>query len=85
MSRTQKKKKFKQKDGKMKNYMRESLMILFSVFSILEKLLLSALFCPSVTASSLQGIDRSCPFMAQSIAYGPKTCLKKDNFLGPVL
>jgi hypothetical protein len=39
----------------------------------------------SVTASSLQGIDRSCPFMAQSIAYEPETCLKEGNFSGPVL
>ncbi len=40
---------------------------------------------PSVTASSLQGIDRSCPFISQSIAYEPETCLKEGIFLGPVL
>jgi hypothetical protein len=47
--------------------------------------LLSALFRPSVTASSLRGIDRSCPFMAQSIAYDPRTWTKEGIFFGPVL
>jgi hypothetical protein len=45
----------------------------------------NTVYFPSVTASSLQGIDRSFPFMAQSIAYEPETCLKEGNFSGPVL
>jgi hypothetical protein len=36
----------------------------------------------SVTATSLQGIDQFCLFMAQSIAYEPGTCLKEGIFLG---
>jgi hypothetical protein len=55
--------------------------------------LLSALFRPSVrlsvrpsvTATSLQGIDQFCSFMAQSIAYESGTCLKEGIFFGSVL
>jgi hypothetical protein len=51
--------------------------------------LLSALFRssvrPSVTATSLQGIDQFCSFMAQSIAYESGTCLKEGIFFESVL
>jgi hypothetical protein len=41
--------------------------------------------CPSVTASSLQGVDRLGWFMAWSNAYEPRIWIMVKFFLGPVL
>ncbi len=62
--------------------------LIFSVFSELEKKVLSAL-CRSLgvsvrRASTFQGAGRSCS-MTQSIAYDPRAWIKKGAFLGPVL
>jgi hypothetical protein len=51
---------------------------IFSVFSNFEKIRYCPHFvCPSVRlsvrrATTFQGVDRSCSFMAQSIAYDPR-------------
>jgi hypothetical protein len=36
-------------------------------------------------ATTFQGVDRSCSFMARSIAYDPRTLTTEEIFLGPVL
>ncbi len=41
--------------------------------------------CLSEDAITLQGVGRFCSFMAQSIAYDPRTSTKKGYFLDPVL
>ncbi len=58
---------------------------IFSVFLILEKRYCphySGVWCGAITASE---VGRSCSFMAQSIAYDPRTSTKKGFFSGPVL
>ncbi len=58
------------------------------IFSVILISLLSAL-CPvfvrpSVIATTFRGVSRFCSFMAQSIAYGPRSWTKKGIFLtGP--
>ncbi len=42
----------------------------------------SGVICDAITAS---GVGRSCSFMAQSIAYDPRTSTKKGFFSRPVL
>jgi hypothetical protein len=55
--------------------------LLFSVFSILEKRK-----CRSVClATTFPGVERSCSFIAQLIAYDPMACTKGGDFFGPVL
>jgi hypothetical protein len=36
-------------------------------------------------ATTFQGVDRSCSFMAQSIAYDPRAWTKEGNFFRPIL
>ncbi len=60
---------------------------IFSVFSNFEKIRYCPRFvCPSVCrATTFQGVDRSCSFMAQSIAYDPRAWTKEGFFFKPIL
>jgi hypothetical protein len=64
---------------------------MFSVFSNFEKIRHCPHFvCPSVrpsvrTATTFQGVDRSCLFMAQSINYDPRAWTKEGIFFRPIL
>ncbi len=60
---------------------------IFSVFSNFEKIRYCPHFvCPSVcAATTFQGVDRACSFMAQSIAYDPRAWTKEGFFFGPIL
>jgi hypothetical protein len=44
-----------------------------------------SVWCIHGVAPLLPGVNRSCSFMTQSIAYDPWTSTKKDFFLEPVL
>ncbi len=65
-------------------------LVLFSVFSNFEKIRYCLRFvCPSdrlsVDATAFHGVGRLGSFMAQSIAYDPRTWTKEGIFFGPVL
>jgi hypothetical protein len=61
---------------------------IFNVFSILRKNRYCPHFVralsirPSVIVTTFHGVGRSCSYLSQSIAYGPRT--KKGHFLGLV-